>query len=100
MVITEGVGLGLESLANIALTNARDVAPDAKIIRKEYRNVNGNKIRFMQMNGTIQGASFTYVGYYHSNDSGSTQFVAYTSKKFVEKYNSDIFEFLNGLYIR
>jgi len=100
MVITEGVEFDMEALTDIALTNARGVAPDIKIIAKEYRNVNDRKIIYMQMNGTIQGGKFTYVGYYHSNASGSTQFVAYTSQKFVEKYHSDIFEFLNGLYIR
>jgi len=79
MVITEGVEFDMEALTDIALTNARGVAPDIKIIEKEYRNVNDRKIIYMQMNGTIQGGKFTYVGYYHSNASGSTQFVAYTS---------------------
>ena len=96
MAITEAIEINLDSLTNIALENARKVAPDVKIISQEYRIVNGNKVVFMQMNGTIKGANFTYIGYYHSNASGSTQLVNYSSPNIIDKYKSDILEFLNG----
>ena len=32
----------------------------------------------MQMAGTITGMKFTYIGYYYSDASGTTQLVAYT----------------------
>ncbi len=98
MVITEQVEIpSLESLADIALTNARNAAPNAKIVRQEYRVVNGKKVIYMEMNGTIQGIKFTYLGYYYSDVSGCTQFITYTSNNLVDTFKSEINDFLNGL---
>ena len=95
--ITEGIEVALESLADIALTNARTAAPDSKSVKQEFRIVNGKKVLYMTMNGTIQGMKFTYLGYYYSDASGSTQFVTYTGTKLVDKYKLEINDFLNGL---
>lgn len=97
MTVTERARIPIESLANIALTNAKDTAPDAKTIKEEYRNVNGKKVIYMQMNGTLKGIKFTYLGYYYSDDSGSTQYIAYTASNLVDKYRAEIDDFLNGL---
>jgi hypothetical protein len=97
MVITEGIEIPLDSLADIALTNARGVAPDMKMIMQEYRVVNGKKVIYMEMKGTMKGIHFTYHGYYYSNSSGSTQFVAYTATNTVAKYESEMNDLLNGL---
>jgi hypothetical protein len=43
LVITENLDLSLTALANIALQNAREAAPDIKVTDKEYRMVNGKK---------------------------------------------------------
>jgi hypothetical protein len=96
MSISEGFEVDLESLIDIALTNAKNVAPNTKIVSKEYRMVNDKKVIFMQMNGTIQSIDFSFFGYYYSDSSGSTQFVTYTATKLVNRYKSEIFEFLNG----
>jgi hypothetical protein len=97
MAITEGIEVSLESLADLALTNARGAAPDAKIVRQEYRVVNGNKVIYMEISGTIQSIKFTYLGYYYSDASGSTQLTTYTASNLVDKYKSEINDFLNGL---
>jgi hypothetical protein len=97
MAVTEGIEMPLESLAETALANARNAAPDARMVTQEYRVVNGKKVIYMQMNGTIKGVKFTYNGYYFSNSSGSTQLVAYTAANAVSKYKPEINDFLNGL---
>jgi hypothetical protein len=97
MAITEEVEIPLEALAEIAFENARKVAPDLKIVMQEYRIVNGNKVIYMEMNGTLKGIDFTYLGYYYSNASGTTQFVAYTGTKTIPAYRSEMNDFLNGL---
>ena len=88
MAITEGAEIPLESLANIALSNARGIAPDAKSVKQEFRIVNGKKVLYMEINGTIQGINFTYLGYYYSDASGATQLVTYTTTNLVDKYKS------------
>ena len=97
MAITEAAEIPVESLANIALSNARGIAPDAKSVKQEFRIVNGKKVIYMEMNCTVQGMKVTYLGYYYSDVSGATQLVTYTTTNLVDKYRSEINNFLNGL---
>jgi len=100
MAITEGIQIPLDNLVDIALTNAQSAAPDAKLVMKEYRVVNGKQIIYMVMDGTLKGIHFPYHGYYYSDSNGSTQLVAYTASNLVHKYKSDMDDFLNGLVIQ
>ncbi len=96
MAINEEIEIPLESLANIAFENAREAAPDVKIMKQEYRIVNGIRVLYMVMAGTIEGMKVTYMGYYYSDTSGTTQLLTYTATNLVDKYRSEIDDFLNG----
>jgi hypothetical protein len=97
MLIAEKIQIPIETLKEIALENARNVSPDIKIVKEEYRNVNGIKVLMLQLQGTIKGINFTYYGYYYSNANGSMQLIAYTGGGLFENYKKDIELFLNGL---
>lgn len=97
MIITEKVEIPLEALKDIAIENGRAVAPDLKIVKEEYRTVNGAKVLLIQMNGTTQGIKFSYYGYYYSNSNGTIQFVTYTSQNLLDTYVNDCEELLNGI---
>lgn len=99
MLITEKINIPIENLRNLAISNAKEVAPDTKVITEEYRMVNGKKIFFMQMNGSIQGIKFTYLGYYYSSEGGTIQFISYTSQDLLNEYKNDMFDLLNGFTI-
>ena len=99
MMITERIEVPLESLKNIALENARNIAPDIKAVKEEYRNVNGVTVLFMQLNGTTQGIKFTYLGYYFSNEKGTVQLVSYTPQSLLNEYKTQLMELLNGLVV-
>ena len=99
MIITEKVEIPLETLKDIAIENGRAVAPDLKIVKEEYRNVNGTKVLLIQMNGTTQGIKFSYYGYYYSNSNGTIQFVTYTSQNLLDTYVNDCEELLNGIVV-
>lgn len=99
MVIAEGVEIPPETLAKIALQNAAEAAPDAKILEKEYRYVNGSKVLYMVIEGTIDSIKFNYVGYYTSNKSGTVQVLTYSSPGIVNAHMAEIQEFLNGLVV-
>lgn len=96
MIITEKLDLPLESLAQIAVENARDAAPDIKVTHKEYRMVNGLKVMMMRMTGTIQEIHFSYCGYYYTGDGGATQFLVYSSESVMTDMFSEVEELLNG----
>jgi hypothetical protein len=95
-MITERIEVQLDRMAEVALNNAKDAAPDAKLLSCEYRTVNGKKVLMAQITGTISGISFIYYSYYYSDDSGTTQLVTFTSQKLFPKYKQDAEDFLNG----
>jgi hypothetical protein len=96
MLISEKMEIPLETLKSIAIENAKSTAPDVKVVKEEYRNVNGVQVLMMQMTGTIQGVKFTYYGYYYSNSNGTIQLLTYTGENLFSNYLNDIEEFLNG----
>jgi hypothetical protein len=99
MLISEKIEIPVLSLKGIALDNARSVSPDIRIVREEYRMVNGVKVLMMQMSGSIQGMKITYLGYYYSNTNGTIQFLTYTAQNLLEDYRNDIENLLNGLVL-
>lgn len=99
MVIAERIPLPIEKLKEIALENARAVAPDAEIIEEKEIIVNGQNIVHMKMQGTIEGINFVYYGYYYASKIGSIQFLAYTSSNLLEDYEQDFQDLLNGFVI-
>ena len=96
MLISEKVEIPIENLIDIAIENAKSVSPDVKVVKREYRNVNGVQVLLMQLVGTIQGVKFTYYGYYYSNSNGTIQLIAYTSENLFNEYLDEIELFLNG----
>ena len=96
MIIAEKLEIPIENLKEIALENGREAAPDLQVIQEEYRTVNGQKVLFLQLNGTLQGIKFTYYGYYYSSPSGTVQFITYTSQGLLKSYIEDCEKILNG----
>ena len=96
MLISEKMQIPVETLRGIAIDNAKSAASDFKVIKEEYRNVNGVQVLMLQMAGTIQGMRFTYYGYYYSNSNGTIQLLTYTGESLFENYLDDIELFLNG----
>ncbi|MDB4903839.1 MAG: hypothetical protein JWQ63_3120 [Mucilaginibacter sp.] len=99
MLETEKTPIGLDVMRNIALINAQKAAIDAKITTQEYRIVNNKKILFLEMSGTIQGIKFKYMGYYFSNEKGTTQLLSYTTEAMYNEANKELETFLNGLVV-
>lgn len=96
MIITEKVEIPLETLKFIALENGKVAAPDLKIVKEEYRTVNGLKVLLLQLNGTMQGIKFSYYGYYFSSPNGTVQFITYTSQSLLDSYKPESEKLLNG----
>lgn len=97
MMIAEKTQIELKELKDLALTNAKDAAPDATIVNAEFRNLNNIRIMCLQINGTIKGIKFVYLGYYYSNENGTVQLITYTSQKLFSESKKEMEEFLNGL---
>jgi hypothetical protein len=97
MSITERIAVPMETLKKIAIDNAREAAPDARVIVEERRRINGLDVLCMQIEGTLNGISFTYYGYYHSNDKGTVQLLGYTATNLFDEYRAELTDLLSGL---
>ena len=98
-IISERIAVPMDSLKNIALENARAVAPDIRVVEDEKRIVNGKEVRRMKMEGTVQGIAFTFLGYYYGGQEGTLQVVAYTGGNLFSEYKADFDDLLNGTKI-
>jgi TIR domain len=98
-VISERIGISIESLKKAAVENAQKVAPDVKVVSEEKRIVNGKEVLCLQTTGTIQGTPFTYYGYYYGGPEGTLQVVTYTASNIFDEYKQDFDDFLNGTQI-
>lgn len=99
LVIRERLQMTLPALKDIALANAIQAAPDARVIREDTRIVNGTKVLCLLIEGTTSGIAFTYYGYYYSGKSGIVQLVTYTGQNLFEEYRGDFENFLNGFEV-
>jgi hypothetical protein len=99
MVIRERLQMSLDALKDVALSNAVEAAPDARIVFEESRVVNGSKLLCLMIEGTTSGIAFTYYGYYYSGKSGIVQLVTYTGQNLFEEYKADFEGFLNGFEV-
>jgi hypothetical protein len=97
MVVAERLAIPLPRLKEIAVSNAREAAPDVRVTLEEPRRVNDMDVLAMQMEGTIQGVPFTYYGYYFSGPQGSVQLLTYTGSNLFAEYRPEFEDFLNGL---
>ena len=100
LAITEAISMDLLSLADVALSNAKGLAPDARVVKKEFRVVNGVRALYMEMLGSAGGIRFKYLGYYFSDSSGTTQYVVYTGENLAPKFETKIAKLLNGFSAR
>lgn len=96
MIIYEEVEIPMENLIQIAIDNAVGVSPDIHMADKEYREVNGQQLIWMRMNGTTQGMKMSYYSYYFSNHMGTCQFHVFTGENVIDKYKEDVEDLLNG----
>ena len=73
MFITEKIEYPIDFLLEATLINAMSVDPNAKVVKREQRTVNGETVIYQEIESQLMGANFTYLYYLHSDSSGSTQ---------------------------
>ncbi len=100
ITVVEQIEIPLENFSNIVVKSMKMRGAENLVVEKEeYRLVNGKRVLFMQFTLTMSGMTFTYAGYYFSNESGTSQVLCYTSKNLFNQYNQDFMNMLNGFVI-
>jgi hypothetical protein len=100
VVISERIQVQTNQLRNVALENAREAAPDVKIVEEQRRRVNGTDVLMLRLEGTTNGVAFTYLGYYYGGPAGTVQVLTYTGRNLFQEYRADFEDFLNGFQLK
>jgi len=99
LIIAERLQMPMATLKNIILQNARNAAPDAKIVKEDQRMVNGVPVTCLELTGTGQGIAFHYFGYYYAGKAGTIQVITYTGESLFPEYRNDFEDLLNGFAV-
>jgi hypothetical protein len=99
LLIIEEIGVPLSTLRQIALQNAKEAAPDSRVVSEETKMINGKEVLVMKIDGTVKDIPFRYYGYYYGSKNGTVQLLTYTGQALFDKYEPDFTEFLNGFEI-
>jgi hypothetical protein len=99
MLIYEGMEANSQTLADVAIMQARKTASEIIVLSKEIRSVNGKDMVALEMTGKIQGIDIYYYNYYYSGPEGSIQLLCFTTAKASDGLKPKMEDFLNGLVI-
>jgi hypothetical protein len=99
MVVAERIATPAAQLRDRALANMRLTASDIQVVDEQRRHVNGTDLLSLQINVTVEGVPFTYLGYYYAGPSGTVQVVTYTERDNFSDYQRQFEEFLNGFRV-
>jgi hypothetical protein len=99
LVISERIGVAMDSLPGIALSNAKAADPNARVILQEKRSANGVPVWFVKIGAVVNGTPFTYFDYLYGGDAGTIQVIAFTGTTLAKEYEADFMELLNGLTV-
>jgi hypothetical protein len=99
LVIAEPIAVPPASVEDVALANAQAVDPDAKVVFRAKRRVNGADLYFLKIEANVDTVPMVYCGYFYADENGTVQVVTYTAKSILPKYESEFMDFLNGFVV-
>ncbi len=101
MAIVERIAIPFEMMEEIVISNAKSGGIENLVInRTEFRNVNNNKILYIEYSGSIYDMELNYHIYILSaKNVGTVQFTAWTVPELKDRYINEIESFLNGIEI-
>jgi hypothetical protein len=97
LVIWEPMAVPIDAVEDLALANAQSADPQATVVFRHRRWVNGVAYWFLKMEATVETIPTVYWGYFHVSEGGTVQVVAYTEKSRLPEYEQAFTEFLNGV---
>jgi hypothetical protein len=99
LVIVERIAVHRGAVEDVALANAQLADPNAKVIYRAQRRINGSDVRFLKIEANIKEVPMVYWGYFYGGENGTVQVVAYTAKSRLSDYEKDFMDFLAGFTI-
>jgi hypothetical protein len=91
--------IGTERVAEISLTQIKNLDPMAKVTRQGSRRVNGLNMTFREIEAAFEGEPFTFYNHYYCDTSGCIQFLGWAKRSLLEEHRGTIEEFLEGFEV-
>jgi len=98
-VITERIEVPVDSLPDIVLSNAKDEDPNAKIVKRGWRMVNGTRLTFLEYELSIKGIQVTFYNHMCSGPFGTIQIAAWTGRSLIDEFRPVIERLVSGFEI-
>ena len=98
-VLSGRLGPPFDALPDMILANAQNQDPNAKLIFKEKRKVNGADVWFLKLDREVNKIPMIVSGYYYAGQSGTVLVITMTGKNLYSEFEKDFMDFLNGLSI-
>jgi hypothetical protein len=95
-VISERVQIESDALRDVALTNARTIAPDVQLDSETWRTENGLRTLLVKYTGRASGVRFTFLNQMYSDTSGTVQLAGWTGSNLFEEFRNDFLELFSG----
>jgi hypothetical protein len=99
LVIAERIAVPRGSVEDVALANAQSVDPNAKIVFRQQRRINGVDVRFLKIEADVNAVRMVYWGCFYGGAYGTVQVVTYTAKSLLPEYEKEFMDFLNGFMV-
>ncbi len=99
LVIAERIAVPRSSVEDIALANAQSVDPNARIVFRQQRRVNGVDVRFLKIEADVNAVPMVYWGCFYGGEYGTVQVVTYTAKTLWPDYEKKFMDFLDGFMV-
>ena len=90
---------GLDNLKALTIKNLRKNASDLTIKDEEKKWINNNEVIYFKAQATVNYLPLSYAFYLYSEQMGSIQICVFGSRNVFEKYESDIFDALDGFVV-
>lgn len=99
-VVSEPVGgIPTDAMEEAILVNARRMDPDASLVRKELRQVNGRQILYLEYKATVNKIPLYLWNYAFGGEKSNLQVICTTVQSSAAGRAADCIEMLNGLQV-
>ena len=99
LIIAERIAVPRDSVADVALANAQAADPQARIVFRQQRRINGADFRFLKIEADVDAVPTAYWGCFYGGEYGTVQVVTYAPRTLLPDHEKDFMDFLNGLMV-
>ena len=97
--IEERFQIPIEAMYEIVLKNAENAGAEVTEIRRGERNINGERMGFLEWRGVFNGFDVTYLGHFYSDAEGTVQVIGWTSSNIFEDRRGALERLASGIEV-